>query len=297
MRVDEDHFPVINNEAEAVAVTRATRLIFAAAPHTSPSQIELALLDLVQGARMSYLWGRLGLLDIRQRYRRSVIGPFWLTLSMAAMVGSLGVLYAGLFKVEVSNYLPFMTLGIIVWGLVSGLITDGCISFIGAEGIIKQIDLPLSIHVYRTVWRNFIILGHNVIIFAVVAMVFSIWPGWIGLLALPGLVLLGLNGVWVGMLLGLISARFRDLPQVMTSIVQLAFFFTPILWKPELLPDRAWVVDVNPFFHVIELVRAPLLGQFPGVTSWLAVFATTFLGSIVTFVMYCRYRWRIAYWI
>ena len=261
-----------------------------------PSQTALALRDVVEGACAFRLWGMLGWQDVRQRYRRSTLGPFWLTISMGALVGGLGVLYAGLFRMDVADYLPFVAAGLIIWGLLSGLITEGCAAFIGAEGIIKQVNLPLSVHVYRVVWRNLIVFAHNVAIYVAAAVIFSIQPGWTGLLVLPGLALLCLNGVWMGLLFGLVSARFRDVPQIVASVVQVAFFLTPIIWKPELLPDRAFVLDLNPFFHLVELVRAPSLGQAPGLVSWFAAAGITLGGWLVTLLMYRRYRWRIAYW-
>lgn len=266
-------------------------------PEKQLGQGARAVLDGVEGARLWQVWGLLGWQDIRQRYRRSRIGPFWLTISMGVMVGSLGLLYAGLFKLPVADYLPFLAIGFIVWGLISALITDGCSAFISAEGTIKQVRMPLSIHVYRVVWRNLIIFAHNIVIFVVVAVIFSIWPGWAGLLALPGLALVCLNGLWAGLLLGLVSARFRDVPQIVASVVQVAFFLTPIIWKPELLPERAHVLVLNPFYHFVRLVREPLLGQVPGALSWLFVLGVTVAGFAVTFAMYRRYRWRIAYWV
>ena len=266
-------------------------------PPPAASQIAAALLDLIKGARSFHLWGLLGWQDIRRRYRRSIIGPFWLTISMGILVAVLGTLYGALLKVEIADYVPFLALGFIFWTLISGLITDGCSAFTVAESIIKQVDLPLSVHVYRVVWRNLLIFCHNAAIFVVVAIIFSIWPGWTGLLALPGLVLLCLNGVWVGLLFGLVSARFRDVPPIMDSIVRIAFFVTPIIWMPELLPRRAVLLDFNPFFHFLELVRTPLLGQAPELVSWLAVLGITLGGWLVTFVLFCHYRWRVAYWI
>ena len=215
---------------------------------------------------------------------------------MGVMVGALGLLYATLFKIDVANYLPFLALGFIVWGLISGLINDGCATFVSAGGLIKQGGLPLSTHCYRVVWRNLIIFAHNIVIFAVVAIIFAVWPGWPGLLAVPGLFLVCANGLWLTLLLGLVSARFRDLPQMVASIVQVAFFVTPIIWTPALLPGRALMLDLNPFYHLVELVRAPLLGQVPSPTSWLAVMGITIGGWLITFVMYRRYRRRIAYW-
>ena len=258
-----------------------------------PSQTALAFRDVVEGACAFRLWGMLGWQDVRQRYRRSTLGPFWLTISMGALVGGLGVLYAGLFRMDVADYLPFVAAGLIIWGLLSGLITEGCAAFIGAEGIIKQVNLPLSVHVYRVVWRNLIVFAHNVAIYVAAAVIFSIQPGWTGLLVLPGLALLCLNGVWMGLLFGLVSARFRDVPQIAASVVQVAFFLTPIIWKPELLPDRTFVLDLNPFFHLVELVRAPLLGQAPGLVSWLAAAGITLGGWLVTLLMYRRYRCMI----
>ena len=241
--------------------------------------------------------GLLGWQDIRRRYRRSMLGPFWLTISMGVLVGALGTLYGTLLKVEIADYVPFLALGFIVWTLISGLVNDGCTAFISAESIIKQTNLPLSVHVYRMVWRNFLIFCHNVAIFVVVAVLFAIWPGWTGLLALPGLVLLCLNGIWVGLLLGIISARFRDVPPIVASVVRILFFVTPIIWMPELMPGRAFVLDFNPFFHFVELVRTPLLGQLPGLVSWLAVSGITLGGWLVAFALLRRYRWRIAYWV
>ena len=282
----------VTDPAENVPANAATSTL--PPPATTPAT--LAVRDIVEGARALHLWRMLGWQDVRQRYRRSKLGPFWLTISMGVLVSALGVLYSTLFRIEIADYLPFVAVGFIVWGLVSGLINEGCTAFIDAERIIKQVNLPLSVHVYRVVWRNFIIFGHNAVIYVAVAVLFSIWPGWTGLLALPGLALLFLNGIWAGLVAGLVSARFRDVPQIVTSVVQVAFFLTPIIWKPELLPDRAMVLALNPFFHLVEIVRAPLLGHAPSLVSWLSALGITLGGWLVAFVMYRRYRWRIAYW-
>ena len=109
--------------------------------------------------------------------------------------------------------------------------------------------------------------------------------------------LLCLNGIWAGLLLGIVSARFRDVPPVVSSIVRICFFVTPIIWMPELVPARALVLEANPFFHLVEVVRAPLLGQAPGLESWIAVLLITCAGWLVTFAFFRRYRRRIAYWV
>ncbi len=292
-----DTRPAVAEEDEAAEAfedpPEAAALTFA--PH--PSQSTIALHDIVRGAYAFRLWGRLGWQDIRKRYRRSKLGPFWITVSMGVLVTAMSTLYGALFEVEIADYVPFLALGFIVWGLISGLITEGCAVFTGAANIIKEARLPLSLYVYRVVWRNLIIFFHNIVIFVVVATLFSIRPGWAGLLALPGLVFLCLNGVWTGLLLGIVSARFRDLPPIVESIMRITFFVTPIIWMPSLLPERAVLLDFNPFFHVLELVRAPLLGQAPRLVSWLTVSGITLGGGLVTFELFRRYRRRIAYWV
>ena len=261
------------------------------------SQSKRAIYDLIDGLRSWRIWGLLGWEDIRQRYRRSTLGPLWLTISMGAMVVGMGFLYSGLFRTDVSDYLPFLTLGFIIWGLISGFVSDGCRVFIQAEPIIKQVQLAISVHVYRMLWRHLIIFAHNIVIFVLVAMIFSLWPGWAGPLVVPGLLILFINGLWVGVLLGLISARFRDVPQIIGSVLQVAFFLTPIIWKPEHLPARSWFVDLNPFYHFVEIVRAPLLGQALSLRTWATTLLVTAAGWSVTFIVYCLYRRRIAYWL
>lgn len=264
---------------------------------TLPTQGALAVRDIVDGAQLWHVWGTLGLNDIRQRYRRSKIGPFWLTISMAVMIASIGGLYAGLFRARVAHYLPHVAIGFVIWSFVSGLINEGCNSFIAGQSSIKQVRLPLSIYVYRVVWRNLLIFGHNLLIVLVVVLIFAIRPGWIALLAMPAIVILSLNGVWVGLLLGLFSARFRDVPQIVATAMQIVFFLTPIIWQPESLPGRALIVTFNPFFYAVELVRAPLMGTAPSLLSWVVVLAVTFVGAAIAIAMYGRYRRRIAYWI
>ena len=306
LRVDAEGHPFAaiadGEKDEAAAATGDSREPTAAiALPPAASQGTLALADIMDGARAFHLWGLLGWHDILRRYRRSILGPFWLTISMGVLVAALGTLYGILLKVESADYVPFLALGFVVWTLISSVVTDGCTTFITAESIIKQTNLPLSVHVYRMVWRNFLIFVHNAAIFVIVAVLFAIWPGWTGLLALPGLVFLCLNAVWVGLTLGIVSARFRDVPPIVGSIVRILFFVTPIIWMPELMPGRALmlavVLDFNPFFHFVELVRAPLLGQTPGLTSWLAVSGVTLGGWLLAFALLRRYRRRIAYWV
>jgi ABC-2 type transport system permease protein/lipopolysaccharide transport system permease protein len=257
----------------------------------------LAMDDIFNGTRRAPLWLAMGSQDVRQRYRRSRIGPFWITLSMGVTVGALGLLYGVLFRQPLHEYLPYLAAGFVVWGLIAGLITDGSKAFIESEGLIRQLAAPLSIYVYREVWGNLLIFLHNLLVYALVVLMFQSLPGPVVLLAIPGVAIVLLNGVWLGLLLGLVSARFRDVPQILASIVQVMFFITPILWKVDMLPGRAVLLEANPFYHLLELVRAPLLGSLPAVESWVFTGFLTAGGWAAALVAYSVWRWRIAYWV
>ena len=253
--------------------------------------------DLAEGLRRRELWGAIGWLDVRQRYRRSLIGPLWITISLGLFIGGIGVVYSALFGQEIRTYLPFLAAGMIAWSLISALLLEGCASFILSEGAIKQLPVPISTHVYRMVWRNLIIFAHNMLIFVVVALIFGVNPGWGVLAVLPGVLALAVNGVGFGLTLGILSARFRDIPVAINNAVQLLLFATPILWSAQSLPTRQWVVQLNPLYYLVEIVRAPLLGGTVEAGAWLAVLAFTIINLALAAFMYARYRWRIAYWL
>lgn len=257
----------------------------------------LAIKDIHDGWARRALWSTMGMQDIRHRYRRSVIGPFWLTISMGVMVAALGLLYGAIFRQELQDYLPYLAAGFVCWGLISALILNGTSAFIASEGLIKQLTAPLSVHVYTVVWSSLLIFLHNVWIYFVVAFIFGKMPGLVVLLVIPAVGVLLINGLWMGLLLGLLSTRFRDIPQIVASVVQVMFFLTPVIWKPEMLPERALILDLNPLYYLVEIVRAPLLGQVPSLQIMLGVAVMTIGGWTLALVFYTTYRWRLAYWV
>jgi lipopolysaccharide transport system permease protein len=256
-----------------------------------------AVRDLTEGAVRWWLWGLVAWCDIKQRYRGSVLGPFWLTLSTAVMIGSLGALYSRLFHTELTTYLPYLSLGILIWGLISALLTECCTAFISAEHVIKQIRMPLSVHLYRVIARNVIVFGHNMVVFVVVALIFQVKFGWADLMVLPGTALLMLCMIPAGLILAAICARFRDIPPVVASLLQVIFFMTPIMWRPELLGTKIDLALYNPFNCLIDLVRAPLLGEWVPMTSWGVALGMTALSWLIAFPFFARFRARIAYWV
>jgi ABC-type polysaccharide/polyol phosphate export permease len=276
-----------------------THPFFEVGAHMQNVASRSALSDIASSLKRYPLAGMLGWQDVRQRYRRSAIGPFWLTISMGVMIGTIGIVFGNIFKAPMSEFLPFLAAGMILWGLMSQIINDGCIGFIVAEGTIKQLPIPLFIHILRLVWRNVIIFSHNLVIFPLVLLAVGRPINFIALISVPGLLLIIINITWVALLLAVICARYRDLPQIVGSLLQVVYFVTPIMWLPHTLPQgvKLYLLDFNPFFHLVELFRAPLLGQMPTATNWLVSIAMAIVGWIAAVVIYGRYKARIAYWL
>jgi homopolymeric O-antigen transport system permease protein len=263
-----------------------------------PSRTDLAISDLIAGGRLYWLWGRLAHQDMRIRYRGSVIGPFWQTLTTGIMIGGMGFIYSKLFHTELKDYLPLLTTGLILWQLIAGLITEGCGTFDGVRGIIQQVRLPLFLHAFRLVYRNILIFAHSFVIIPIVLLIFPHPIQPLRLLELiPAFVLVCINGVAISVLLGTICARFRDVPQIVASVIQVVFFMTPIVFPVSALGSNQWLATINPLFAPIDIMRAPLLGQPTSPHSWQMMLLITGANCSLAFVVFARFRARIAYWI
>lgn len=267
-------------------------------PPTMKRRLAQATVDFDLGLRDWRMWLLLGINDIRQRYRRSRLGQFWITMAMGTQIVSLGILYAYLFKTAAGELLPHLGASFVVWGLIGSIVIDSCSVFISAEGYVRQVPMPKSVFVHRMLVRNIIIFLHNLIILPPLFLAFGVPMGWPLLLAPLGMALILVNGMWIGLLLGTVCARFRDLPQIIASLMQVAFFLTPVIWEPKQLPPAmAWVIDLNPFEAFLEIVRAPLLGINPPVLAWETAIGITVAGFAVAIPFFARFRARIVYWL
>ena len=237
--------------------------------------------------------------DVAQRYRRSRVGAFWLTINMGVLIGALGFVFGTLFRTPMQEFLPYICVSLIFWGYISSSINEGCMAFIGAEGIILQVRMPLFTHVLRVQYRNAIILGHNILIYPLVLLAVARMPTWHVFLALPGFVILSLNLLWIMLILGVLCARYRDMTQVMQNLLQVIMYLTPVMWMARTLPEgiSRLLLDLNPFYHFISVVRDPLLGELPSATSWMACIVFAIVGWTVALLLFGRYRHRIPYWL
>jgi ABC-2 type transport system permease protein len=156
---------------------------------------------------------------------------------------------------------------------------------------------PLSIHIFGMIWRNVLIFAHNMALYVLIAIVFALYPTWATLLVIPGLFLVCLNALWIGMLLGTLCTRFRDIPPIVTTVMQMMFLLTPILWRPDQVPGREAVSRLNPFYYFVELIREPLLDRPGSPDIWAVAILITLGGLAVALPLYGRFRDRIVYWL
>lgn len=258
-----------------------------------------ALQDLVGGFARRELWGRIGWLEVKRRYRRTVIGPFWNSLTLIIYTIAVGLVGAGLWHMEIRTYLPYLTSGMMAWMLISTMITESCTLFVTGHTLFCNIRFEYSVLAYSLVWRNFVVFLHNLGIFLVI--VFILEPQLISvvnLLAIPGVILLLVNGAWIALLIGMLCLRYRDVQPLVTSVLQIAMMITPIFWLPDSLGgmSRLFFVQLNPIFRMLDVIRSPLMGQIPTLASYAAVVAMMIVGWGLTFLIFIHFRSRLSYW-
>ena len=260
-------------------------------------EFQMALRDLrTSGQRVGLAWS-LAWHDISSRYRGSILGPFWITLSMGLLVMGMGLVYSRLFGLTLHDYLPYVALGIVFFATITGTITEGCDTFVQAAGMLSQTSLPMFTFVWRTIFRNLINLAHHLVIVVAVLVYFGFWRTANVPVALLGLALLVINASWGSMLAAIASARFRDIPQIVQSVMQFAMFMTPVFWKSDKFGENHIFLELNPFYHTLQAVRAPLLGAAVAPHTYLILAVLAVGGWAVTFSVFAMTRRRIVHYL
>lgn len=273
---------------------------------TDQQSLRRAWQDLRDGFAQRELWLSLGWQDIKQRYRRSVLGPFWITIATGVQATAIGILYAALLGQSLQNYLPYVAVGLIIWNVIQASILEGAEVFIANEGLIKQLPSALSVHIYRLVWRQVLFFAHNLLIYFVILGIFGTWKHlhWTSLAALPALGLIFLNAMWVAIVFGICSTRYRDIAPILGSLTLMLFVLTPVMWNTKSLSaqggnvaGRARLAEMVPTYHYLEIVRAPLLGDDQRWYHWAIVGGITVVGWLGAVLALKKYRSRVPYWV
>jgi ABC-type polysaccharide/polyol phosphate export permease len=260
-------------------------------------QLNLAFKDFLDALKSYRIWWYFAWMEVKQRYRRSVLGPWWITISMMIFIAAMGTVFSRIFNQGLNVYVPFFTAGFLFWTFISGSINEATEVFKLSNTFIKQINLPFNIYIFKHLTRHFIFLCHNFVVFILVALIFKI-PFNAGMLfAIPGCLLLFLNIYWISLLVAIISTRYRDLAPTINSCMQVAFFITPISWMPKLLNPHSLIMKLNPLVFYLGAIRNPLLSTPVTPHTWTADIISAVLGLFITFIIFAKFRNRIPYWV
>jgi lipopolysaccharide transport system permease protein len=269
-------------------------------PEAAPPRrrLALALEDIAEGLKLWRLAVSLGWLDIRLQFRGSRVGPLWLTLGTAVMIGAMGLVYSRLFHIVIRDYLPYLSISMILWQIgIASVTQEACTCFISAAGSIRATRLPYSLQALRVLVRSGITFGYNIIVPLAVYVAFGLLPGPVALLALPGLAVWGLNAFFFCLLMGTLAARYRDIPPIVASVIQVAFYVTPIIWDGKQLGEKGWWLIFNPFYSLLEIVRQPLTGVLPSLTVWTVACGLSACMWLLSLFVFSRSRSQLAFWI
>jgi len=255
--------------------------------------------DLNDSFAAKHLWLEPAWRDVYLRYVNSKLGPLWITISMGVFIACFSVIGSTLFNISLHDYLPFLTIGIIVWVFISSTIIEGSDVFVSYSHIILDQRTPLLAIVFRLLLRGSIIFAHNALICIIVLLIFPAPIGPEILISFVGLLILLVFLTGTVLITATMSTKYRDLPQLLVSLLQVSFFLTPIMWNPEtiLRSGRRYIVDINPFYHFLEVIRNPLLGKSVSIVNISVATGTATFAAVLGWIIFIRYRRRITYWL
>jgi len=253
--------------------------------------------DLVGGIRYWRVWHLIGIRELRHRYARSKLGQLWLMLSTAAMIAILTTVFALLFNQPISQLMPFVGIGVIMWNYLSQLLLECTSIFIGQPNLYRNQKMNFSVSIYSVIYRNTIMLAHSLIIIVVLIVAFDVPVNWYLLQIVPALGLTWIAMVWLGYLIAMMCVRYRDIIQVITTWLTVIFYITPVMWKPDFLPPQYHaIIDFNPLAQFLEILRNPFLGQPVSSYAWLSTAVIALGGGLIALTVIGRYQHRIIFW-
>ena len=241
-------------------------------------------------------WRALAAGDIRSKYRRTLLGPWWITATNGFTALIMGLVAGRFLGADMKTYLPHFMVSMTIWNFISSSLSESCFTMISAGGMIKAVDMPLIIHVMRMVHRNLIIFLHNVAIIPVIWL-FNPWPvGFGSLLSLGGMVIVYVFVVSASTIISMICVRYRDVPPVMASLLQLLFFVSPIIWIPSHIKGGELAVALNPIAYLLAVTRDPIMSVPLSPSSWIGAVGVVAALTVAMVYVYTRYRSRVVYW-
>lgn len=235
--------------------------------------------------------------DTYARYKHSVLGPFWLVLSTLIGIGGIAFIWGTLMAADSETFVPSLGIGLVLWQMISGSVSGAAKLFVFQATVIKNIKTPSWRLSLQLLFQQIINFAHNLVL---VILLYAIFPHTLSpliLLAIPGFVLVLLNLYWVVQLLGFLGARYRDFDPLVTAVMPLLFFMSPVLFRGHELGSRAFLMKLNPMSYWINIIREPMLGSVPHFSDYLVSIAMVIVGSALAMWVTRAKSHRLAYWV
>ena len=239
----------------------------------------------------------LGFRDIELRYKRSLLGPFWISAALVATILALAFVFSGVFRTNFSSYIAYIGAGLLTWQFIQSLVNEACTSVTEHTTLLQNVRMPMTTLAGRVVVRNSIVFAHHIVAVVGLLFLFGVQFTPVIVWALPGAGLILLMGYFLVMTLGPICARFRDVPLIISSIMQVLFFLTPIFWMPAESSHHPGFILANPFHHLIQLVRAPILGEMATPLNWTFSLWACGLVAVLAMLSASLTHKRLALWL
>ena len=256
-----------------------------------------AFAELVDSLGLWRLWTSMGWMDIKQRYRNSVLGPFWLASGLALTIAGMSLLYSQILHVPYDQFAPYLAAGLMIWTFIASTATESCHGYVAAEGLIKSLQVPYFVYIFRVVARNLIVFGHNLVVVAIVWVLFGKLGHIKPLEVLAGIALLILFLVGLATVFASIGAIFKDFVQIVTQVFQVLIFITPVFWLTTSIGPRSAFLHFNPLYYIMEVVRAPLLGTTPTAFVFTGAVGFTLVSLIAGFLAYAISRKSVVFYV
>ncbi len=261
--------------------------------------------DIFQSFRSPIRWVFTTWFNLLIRYRRTAIGPLWIIASPVLFIFCLGALFLGLSNMTSSEFMPHLTIGLVNWTLLGGFVGRGHDLFTRNNAYLYQGETKYTDIILMDNAELIVHYLHQAVLILAVCIFYKTIKSPYALLSLLGFLIVILNGFWISVVLGILGSRFKDIGEILDTIITMAFLATPIIWMPvrntapvgrDTAPIFETYMRVNPFYHYMEIIRAPLMNLPIAPLTWIVVGVTTILGYIVATIMYWRYRHMLVIW-
>lgn len=235
--------------------------------------------------------------DVLVRYRGSVLGPFWISLTTIFQLSILGVLYPSVFGIANEAYVPWLVVSLVFWQYIYTYLSDSCSTLQNGKKLFLNQRIPFSFFFYKQLITNIIVFLHQFPIIVMASFLFKISFHPLNFICfMGGFLVTSAFCFSAGIIISLATAKYRDVVPIVSNVLNILFLVTPIIWIPELMTRAQDVIKFNPCYYFLEFMRAPLLERHVSMGMWEV--GLIFLGVqiFISVWLFAKVRKNIVLW-